>query len=33
MKILEEVIKNKFKITENYKRVFDYIDTSGYSFE
>ena len=33
MKILEEVIKNKFKITENYNRVFDYIDTSGYSFE
>ena len=32
MKILEEVIENKFRITENYKRVSDYIDTSGYTF-
>ena len=33
MKILEEVIENKFRITENYKRVSDYIDTSDYTFD
>ena len=32
MKTLEEVIENKFKITENYKRVSDYIDTD-YTFD
>ena len=33
MKILEEVIENKFRITEDYKRVSDYIDTSDYTFD
>ena len=33
MKTLEEVIENKFRITENYKRVSDYIDTSDYTFD
>ena len=33
MKTIEEVIQNKFRITENYKRVSDYINTSGYNLD
>ena len=33
MKTLEEVIENKFILTENYKRVFDYINTSDFTFD
>ena len=33
MQTIEEVIQNKLILTENYKRVSDYIDTSGYTFD
>ena len=33
MKTLTEVTENKFILTENYKRVFDYINTSDFTFD
>ena len=33
MKTLTEVMENKFILTENYKRVFYYINTSDFTFD